>query len=314
INIRLKKNKSLGTNGSANIGYVQGVYPKYNGGINLNHRNKSVNIFGNYNYNNGVNLMNINIEKTQFDTLFTQQNTMRFKNNTHGFKGGVDYFINAKSTVGVMVNGNVANNNFTTSGPMYFIYVPTGQVDHTLRATNDNKMERNNVNTNLNYRYSVANGSDLNVDADYGFFKIRSNQFQPNYYYQGTGTTEISRSVYDMIAPTDIDIYSLKTDYERNFKGGRLGIGGKIGFVNTDNDFQRYNVFGNGKVLDTLKSNRFEYKENINALYVNYNRQYKKGFMLQFGLRVENTHSDGTSTGFTKVNNNYMPYDSTFKK
>jgi len=314
INIRLKKNKSLGTNGSANIGYVQGVYPKYNGGINLNHRNKSVNIFGNYNYNNGVNLMNINIEKTQFDTLFTQQNTMRFKNNTHGFKGGVDYFINAKSTVGVMVNGNVANNNFTTSGPMYFIYVPTGQVDHTLRATNDNKMERNNVNTNLNYRYSVANGSDLNVDADYGFFKIRSNQFQPNYYYQGTGTTEISRSVYDMIAPTDIDIYSLKTDYERNFKGGRLGIGGKIGFVNTDNDFQRYNVFGNGKVLDTLKSNRFEYKENINALYVNYNRQYKKGFMLQFGLRVENTHSDGTSTGFTKVNNNYMPYDSTFKR
>jgi hypothetical protein len=25
---------------------VQGVYPKYNGGVNLNHRNKSINVFG----------------------------------------------------------------------------------------------------------------------------------------------------------------------------------------------------------------------------------------------------------------------------
>jgi iron complex outermembrane receptor protein len=314
INIRLKKNKALGTNGSANIGYVQGVYQKYNGGINLNHRNKSINVFGNYNYNNGVNLMKIHIEKTQFDTLFTQENTMRFKNNTHGFKGGFDYFINAKSTVGVMVNGNVANNEFTTSGPMYFLYVPTGQIDHTLRATNDNVMKRNNVNTNLNYRYSVQSGKELNVDADYGFFRIRSNQYQPNYYYQGNGTTEISRAIYDMIAPTDIDIYSLKTDYEQNFKDGRLGVGGKIGMVNTDNDFQRYNVYGSGKVLDTLKSNRFQYKENINALYVNYNKQYKKGFMLQFGLRAENTHSNGRSTGFTKVSNTYTPYDSSFTR
>ena len=75
-----------------------------------------------------------------------------------------------------------------------------------------------------------------------------------------------------MIAPTNIDLYSVKTDYERNFKGGRLGIGGKIAFVNTDNDFQRYNVYSNGKVMDTLKSNRFDYKENINAIYVNYNK------------------------------------------
>ena len=52
INIKLKKNKSFGTNGSVSAGYAIGVYPKYNGGISLNHRNKKVNVFGNYNYNN----------------------------------------------------------------------------------------------------------------------------------------------------------------------------------------------------------------------------------------------------------------------
>lgn len=314
INIKLKKNKTFGTNGSVNLGYVQGTYPKYNGGLNLNHRNKSINVFGNYNYNNGKYLMEMNSDREQFDTLFSQRNRMMFLNNTHGFKAGADYFINNKSTLGVVLNGNLANNEFNTAGPMNFIYMPTGQTDRILKATNSNDMKRDNLNTNLNYRYAVTGGTELNIDADYGFFKIRSNQFQPNYYFEPDGVTEISRTIYNMIAPTNIDLFSFKTDYEQNYKGGRLGIGGKIGIVNTDNDFQRYDVFTSGKVLDTLKSNRFKYKENINALYVNYNKQLKKGIMVQFGLRAENTHSRGTSTGFRQVNTTMVPYDSTFKR
>ncbi|MBI3138082.1 MAG: TonB-dependent receptor [Sphingobacteriales bacterium] len=314
INIKLKKNKSFGTNGSVNGGYVQGTYPKYNGGLNLNHRNKSINVFGNYNYNKGNYLMTMNGEKVQFDTFFLQKNEILFRNNTHGFKAGLDYFINKNHTIGVVLNGNIANNDVNTAGPMHFIYIPTGQTDRILKATNHNDMKRDNLNTNLNYRYAVTGGAELNIDADYGFFKIRSNQFQPNYYYQPDGTTEINRAVYNMIAPTNIDLYSLKADYEKNYKGGRLGFGGKIGVVETDNDFQRYDVLGSEKVLDTLKSNRFIYKENINALYVNYNKQFKKGFMIQFGLRAENTHSTGNSTGFKRVDGTMLGYDSTFKR
>ncbi len=314
INIRLKKNKAFGTNGSLSAGYNVGTYSKYNGGLTFNHRNKSINVFGNYNYNNGKNLMKMNMEKEQFDTLFTQQNRIIFKNNTHGFKVGADYFINAKSTIGAIVTGNVADNDFNTAGPMYFTYMPTDQLVKILKATNHNDMKRDNINTNLNYRYALPTGTELNIDADYGFFKIRSNQFQPNYYYQADGTTEISRAIYNMIAPTDIDLFAFKTDYEQNYKGGRLGIGGKIGLVNTDNDFQRYNVYDWGKEYDKDKSNRFKYEENINALYVNYNKQLAKGVMVQAGLRVENTHSKGTSTGLRKTDTGYEDYDSTFKR
>jgi iron complex outermembrane recepter protein len=315
INIRLKKNKTFGTNGSVNAGIVQGTYPKYNGGVALNHRNKSINVFGNYNYNNGKYLMKMNFNKEQLDTLFEQKNRMVFKNNTHGFKGGLDYFINQKSTIGVVVSGNIANNDFNTAGPMNFYKISSGnQLVKILRATNNNDMTRNNVNTNLNYRYSVLNGADLNIDADYGFFKIRSDQYQPNIYFLADGVTETNRVVYNMLSPTNIDLFSFKTDYETNYKGGRLGVGGKIGIVNTDNDFKRYDVFTSSKVLDTAKSNRFDYKENINALYVNYNKQLKNGVMIQFGLRAENTHSDGHSTGFKKTGSNWVSYDSTFKR
>src|SRR4029078_370700 len=113
-------------------------------------------------------------------------------------------------------------------------------------------------------------------------------QFQPNYYYDPTMTHLISSVVYNMIAPTTFTVNSIKADWEQDFKKGKVGFGGKTGVVNTDNDFQRYNVYSSGKELDKDRSNRFRYNENINALYVNYNRQLK-GVVVQAGLRMENT-------------------------
>jgi hypothetical protein len=116
-----------------------------------------------------------------------------------------------------------------------------------------------------------------------------------------------------MVAPTDITIQSFKADWEQDFKKGKLSFGGKTGYVSTDNDFQRYDVISGNKQLDKDRSNRFRYKENINALYVNYNRQLK-GVMIQAGLRVENTVSRGTSSGQKNTGSGYKNYDSTFKR
>jgi hypothetical protein len=100
-----------------------------------------------------------------------------------------------------------------------------------------------------------------------------------------------------MVTATDINISSFKADYEQSFAKGKLGLGGKVAMVNTDNDFQRFNFVGsNVKDLDRDRSNRFKYDENINAGYINYNRPLK-GMTVQMGLRVENTIAEGTSEG-----------------
>ncbi|HYM95170.1 MAG TPA: outer membrane beta-barrel family protein, partial [Chitinophagaceae bacterium] len=104
----------------------------------------------------------------------------------------------------------------------------------------------------------------------------------------------LNQFIYNFISPTNIDIYSVKTDYEQNYKKGKLGFGGKLSIVNTDNNFGRYDVDNNIKTLDIGRSNQFNYSENINALYVNYNRPLK-GAVIQAGLRAENTNSDGKS-------------------
>jgi iron complex outermembrane recepter protein len=313
INIRLKKNKSLGTNGSVNAGWNIGTYAKYNTGINLNYRNKKINLFGNYSYNKGKTENNIGIYRTVADSLFDQTGRIIMNNESHNFKAGLDYFIDKKNSIGVMVNGTLSDPDFNNKSSTPISYIPTGMVDRILVADNTSLKISNNINVNLNYNYSVAGGKSLVVNADHGYYDINSNQYQPNYYYDATGKILMSSVVYRMIAPTTININSAKADWEQPFKKGTLGFGGKFANVKTDNDFQRYNINSGAESIDKDRSNLFTYKENISAAYINYSRALK-GITLQAGVRMEHTGAEGISNGQKLVAGNYTAYSETFKR
>ena len=313
INIRLKKNKSFGTNGSVNAGWNIGTYGKYNGGFSLNHRNKKINIFSNYSFSYGPNQQSLTINRTVLDSLFDQQGTIRMVANAHNFKVGADYFIDKKNTLGVIVNGTIADPTMTNYSHTAISNTTTNTVDRILIADNSSAMKRHNTNVNLNYSYNDPKGTSLIVNADHGFYSTGNDQYQPNYYYDPSGQMLLSSTIYHMLSPAEININSIKADYEKNFMKGKLGIGAKSAFVKTDNNFQRYDVEGYNEELDKDRSNHFVYKENINAGYVNYNRQYKK-FMIQAGLRVENTVSEGVSNGLKYDGGSYIPSSSSFKR
>jgi hypothetical protein len=108
--------------------------------------------------------------------------------------------------------------------------------------------------------------------------------------------------------PIDIKIVSFKTDYSYPFKNkAKLELGAKSSYVETTNEANFYNIFPWGKTIDYNKTNSFNYKENINAAYLNYSKEIKKwGF--QFGLRAENTNAKGYQKG------NAIRTDSSFKR
>ncbi len=313
INIKLKKNRSFGTNGSVNAGYNVGIYSKYNAGFSLNHRDKNINVFGNYSYNHNPVEYLSGLHREQLDTLFDQHSTIRNTNNSHNFKAGLDYFVNKKNTLGIMVNGTFSDNSFKTNSSTPISYIPTGQPVRLLVANNLSNGRRDNTNVNGNYRYADTSGHELNVDADFGAYRIKNDQLQPNMYYDPAGKP-LDSITYNMLSPSDIRIYSLKSDYEQNFLKGRLGFGFKAAYVTSGNNFEQYDITGSNRILDSLHSNNFDYKENINAVYGNYNRSWK-GWAIQAGLRVENTNAKGTSTGYKlDNNNNYVGYDSGFDR
>jgi iron complex outermembrane recepter protein len=306
INIRLKKNKKYGTNGSVNIGLVQGITPKGNGSVNLNYRDKKINLFGNAGIDYGNYHNRIDIYRIQNDTLFDQKSTNINQNKSYSVKAGTDYFIDKKSTIGVMISGNISNGEWGSTGRTVVSYNPTGQYVKTLVASNTVPGSRTNTNSNLNYRYVDTAGKEINFDGDYGLFRGKGRSYQPNYYIDGAGN-----SLYSIInrnnTPTDIDIYTAKVDVEGPKWKGKLGYGAKIAYVKTRNAFEFFTDNNGATIKDIHRSNRFQYIENVNAAYINYNREISKKVSIQTGLRTEQTNSDGKLTrddGIVQADNN----------
>jgi hypothetical protein len=296
INIRLKKNKAYGFNGSVNAGWAIATFPKYNSGVNINYRYKKINLFGSYNRNQNKNVSTLDLYRTtDSDSSFDQRSEGIGKNRSNNFKTGVDFYANRFSTFGIMVNGNISENKYKNTSTTDIAYIPSKTNDRILVANTSSEGERENINYNFNYRFADTSGHELNIDGDYGSYNSDNHQHQPNNIYDQNGSNLKQSEVYNTYTPSEIDIYSLKIDYEQNFKKGKLGFGSKLSSVKTDNTFQRF--FGEGANTVEDNNNNFNYDETIKALYVNYNRQFK-GVMLQAGLRVENTHSKGISKGF----------------
>lgn len=313
INIKLVKNKSLGTNGSVNAGWNIATTAKYNTGASLNYRDKSINIFSTYSFSYAPNEQHISIYRTVLDSLFDQAGMIKDVRRSHNFKIGADYFINKRSTIGITVNGVLADPTSTSNNKTYISKAGASSIDRILVADNHTGLKRHNANINLNYNYTGAKGTSLVINADRGAYDLNSDQLQGNYYFDASNQPLPGTVIYHILSPARIDINSLKADYEKNCMKGKLGFGVKTAFVKTDNDFQRYNVNGAAEDLDKDRSNHFVYRENINAGYINYNRQYKK-FMIQAGVRIENTVAEGVSDGLKFNGSSYVASGSSFRR
>lgn len=299
VNIRLKKNRKMGTNGNASFDSRFGITPKYNASIGLNHRDKKINLFGTYNYGQGA------WHNTTLDNQVL--NNVMYNKTWHGIwrdtsqsvKLGADYFINAKNTIGFSANGRISNHNGggeseTLIGRRYST-VPDSVI---LNSKTSNPEKNKNLNLNLNYRYTDTTGHELNIDADYGIFTSRGINYQPNQYVFSSPEIESIDRNYVSKTPVDITIKSFKTDYEQPFRKGKLGYGFKLSDVKSDNTFDFFNLLKGVEVRDINRSNQFTYTERVYAAYLNYNKSLNKKWSMQVGLRAENTKSLGKLTSY----------------
>jgi len=293
INIRLKKNKNYGANGNFATGVAFGHTPKYNNSLSLNYRNKKINIFSNYSNNFGHYRNLFNLYRVQNDSTYDQHSVNLNNNKSNNVKAGIDYSINSKNIIGVMVTANFNNSTSSTNSNTVISPNNTGTPNRILYASNDLPGNRNNVDYNINYHFADTAGRTLDVDADLVNFRRRGSSYQPNYYRDPFTNALLDEKIYSNNTPTNIDIYTAKIDYEQPFYQGKLGFGGKLTDVKTKNTFDFYNVNGGTPVKDMDRSNKFNYDENVKALYVNYNRPLSKKTTIQAGVRMENTKSEG---------------------
>ena len=317
INIKTKKGKASGFNGSVMAGITTSffktgdalyVIPKSQNSINFNYRKNKFNLFGNYNPNFYNGRGNLNIERKFFDDngdlagYSDVATKFKFGNNNHTLKLGVDFFADKKNTFGAVASGFMFNGHPT---PVTINTLSDANHEETssMVSNTENRIDFNNFSGNFNYRHVFdTTGTELTVDLDYIGYRNTSNMLLTTEFYDEMHQQSSDPLLLKGHLPSDINIYSIKSDYTHPFKGGRLEAGIKSSYVKTDNivDYQR--LYADQWVPDS-RSNHFIYDENINAAYVTLNKQIKK-WSLQGGLRVENTIAKGY-----QVTN-----DSTFKR
>ena len=192
INIKLKKNKNYGTNGSFTLGYAKGVYSKYNTALSLNNRSKKFNVFGNYSNNWGTRNNEFYLYREQNPYIFESSSIFKRWGLNNNYKVGMDYTLDKKNTLGMMVNGNYSKPEGTNTSRNYIHDFETYVVDSVLISDQTIDAHVNNINLNLNHHFADTSGHDLMTDFDFGYYNGNRNNYQPNIYILPDNETVLS--------------------------------------------------------------------------------------------------------------------------
>ena len=324
INIKTKKGKNNGFNGSVMVGITSSFFkpekafymiPKSQNSFNFNWRKNKINFFGNYNPNTfrGRNYLSLdskfldeNMNVTGYNLTETR---FKFGNDNHTVKLGLDWYANKKDIFGIVVSGFTFKGHPTPTS-IADLTDANGQLESRLASYIDNDLKFQNATLNLNWKHTFdSTGRELTADFDYVIYSNVSDMLLQTDYYnsslQKTGNSFLKGHL-----PADIDIYTFKSDYTYPLKAGKIEAGIKTSYVRNNNlvDYQR--LIGDKWEKDVIRSNHFIYDENINAAYLNYSREIKK-WTLQAGLRVENTIAHGnqvvTKQTFKRDTTNLFP-------
>ena len=307
INIKTKKGRTTGFNGSIMVGLTTSffeqsgtfyVMPKSQNSFNFNYRKNKINFFGNYNPNAFRGGSSLFISRTKLDNNKTVlgyndvETKFKFGNNNHTLKLGLDYFADKKNTFGIVVSG------FTFSGhPTPQTVTTTADENYQLLSMmvsqTDNRIKFRNFTSNFNYRHQFDSaGRELSADLDFIAYDNTSRMTLTTDFFDGSEQPIGNQLVLKGHLPSAIKIYSAKSDYVHPFKkGGKIEAGIKSSYVTNDN-LVNYERWDGTKWIADGRSNHFIYDENINAVYFNANTQIKK-WSFQGGLRLENTVAKG---------------------
>ncbi len=296
INIRLKKNNNVGTNGSLSLAAGAGRYDRERGSLQVNHRGRKLNVLASYSGSQGGSYWNFNGHRDWSQdgerNLVDQHSYQRYRDWGHNAKAGVEYAAGKRTTIGLVWTGIWSNRREKGPTDTRFrraeaepVYLAT-HTEKRLSNLSDNQVG----NFNVQHTFK-ARGGQLSADLDLGRFRRR---FANELITETVLSQEDGQPLLGLLTqmPTAIDIRTAKMDYQRPLGGEwKLETGLKYSSVRSDNDLRLESGEVGNLAVDPELSNHFQYSEGVGAAYVNLSGKLPGNAQVQAGLRAEHTHS-----------------------
>lgn len=306
INIVMVKNSKLGVNGTATAGTRVGQYGSWNTGLSLNYRNRKWNAYGSYDYLNNQQINQSNFNRLLSNERYITDNAYSTsRQGSHSFKAGLDYDLNKRHSLGILVKG-IVNTMHRTTGTRSMADHAGTENDSLSTVAAGGSAQYVNPSINLYYKATLDSaGKELRFNADYFSYEKKWNDEFTTRYFDPRGI-EYATKFLKAYAPASNDIKSFTVDYTQPIKKGGIETGVKISQATTDNDAVWEKGENGAWVKDFGKTNHFIYKENVYAGYLTVNKSFKK-FNIMLGVRAEQTHTEGNSITLQQTNtSNYF--------
>ena len=306
INIILKKGKNKGINGT----FIGNVGDPKNNSLNgtINYKTKEFNLFTTQGYSDRnnpgnaiVNSRYLNDDNSTRDFM-NENRTNKRLSKTYNGNFGMDWFLDKTLTWTNIVNfrrsvGDNTDNVFQNYYDENYVF------DYTRNRINRENSKSKNVEYSTNFtktfkkdghKLTVDGSFSANTDKNIAFISDKATNTAVETIDETTNNQEQSRNL-------------LQTDYTLPLsKGSQFEAGYRGEFLKITTDFS---VINNGIPFPEF-TNILEYKEKVNALYVNYGFKLKK-FSFLFGTRWEDSNIDvnqlATNDFNNKRYNNFFP-------
>ncbi len=302
VNIVLKKNIKLGTTGSISSSISQGRYGNQQLAFNLNNSNGDLSTY-----------LNLNLEKhNSYDESTSQRFfapdsvLLQHPYSTHpGYGTFVGFGLNNRFnkqwdlSVDTRLSTGKSFDENTNSSSVQKISTSS------MLSSNQSHFENNGSSVNfsqgLSSKYKIDSlGSEWMNDLSYSFIPNQNNQdlsnsiFSPvSYVSLGNGDIE-NKSHFLSFQSNLIRKYAKKFTLEAGIKTSNVWF---------SNDTKYFTQNGGTKIVDDRRTNAFNYRENIHAVYVQVSKTFGS-IVLKSGVRLENTNMVGFQT---------VPTDTSFK-
>lgn len=327
LNIILRKEKTLGMNGSISGNISDPFSAGVTGNINL--RTNKFNVFnttgyyyrdfpGSGSFDNNYFSRTITDPsgnpitlEPQFDRITEDRKNNRLRK---GFNTnlGVEYFLTESSSLtasGFFRKGTNDNNTVNN----VFNYKNNQLVEQNIR-TEDGINDNHNLQFALNYENKLDDSGHHKLTADLQFEKSKNDQ-------QSIIMDEIVHPAYSRMPSEDIfenqdrTNYLAQIDYVRPInEHGQFEVGYRGDFDKNTTDYSLFQEIGTSGqyVINDSISNIFTHEQNVHAVYTQYGNKLGDKFSFLLGLRLENTQSKG-KVAAEDINSN-RPFDLNFDK
>ncbi|WP_430614094.1 TonB-dependent receptor domain-containing protein [Flavobacterium sp. JP2137] len=236
------------------------------------------------------------------DETWVAEDLSKNRLNNLSAKVSMDYQLTDKSSIGLQYLHGIYNNTAIEDITHTHLYDRNEVLFSQLLTTGGADRKDLFDNLNFNYEYQMDTlGRKATANVDY-FSSDKGNYrpFESDQFYLSSPLPPASMKATSS-SDMDIQIYSAKIDFEHPMKFLKLDYGVKANFIRNASDSKYFDRITGSPIEDLSKSDRFDYRENTQSLYLSGSKDWNSKWTTQLGLRMEATQTEGNSIAMNRT-------------